>query len=92
MLTYHQVRAIYGFHSNLIDELYFDEGILFMFYKTSFADAIVSTPGSGRHIEHTTMFLSRVQHSVLNLAKMKAINRYMLNMVNSVEKQNRINK
>lgn len=51
------------------------------------ADAMLSTPESGRHIERTTMFLSRVQQSILNLAKIKAINKYMLNMVHAVEQQ-----
>lgn len=50
---------------------------------------MLSAPGSGRHIERTTMFLSRLQQSVLNLVQIKAITKYMLDMVDSVEQQNR---
>lgn len=59
----------------------------FIFY---FTDAILSAPGSGRHIERTTMFLSRLQIGALNLIQMKAISKYMLDMVDSAEQQNRI--
>lgn len=52
---------------------------------------MLSTIGSGRHIEQTIKFLSRLQQSVINLVQLKAIAKYMLNMVDSVEQNNRIN-
>ncbi|XP_031616512.1 complex I assembly factor ACAD9, mitochondrial-like [Contarinia nasturtii] len=55
------------------------------------SDAILSTPGSGRHIERTTMFLSRLQQSALNLIQMKSINQFMVDMIEPVEDSNRIN-
>lgn len=47
-------------------------------------------PGSGRHIEKTTQFLSRIQQGTLNLVQMQEVSNYMLNMVDSVEQQKRI--
>lgn len=53
---------------------------------------MLSVPGSGRHIEKTLMFQSRLQQSVLNLIKMKTIHSHMLDMVESMEQQSRIEK
>lgn len=54
------------------------------------ADSLLSTPGSGRHIQQTTQFLSRLLLCNLNLAQMKKITAYMLRMVDVLEQQKRI--
>lgn len=54
------------------------------------SDAILSVPGSGRHIERITEFLSRLQQCNLNIAQMKKITQYMLHMVDAIEQQKRI--
>lgn len=59
-------------------------------YAISHLDSILSTPGSGRHIERTTMFQSRLQQSVVNLVQMKAIVKHMFEMVDLVEQKKRI--
>lgn len=53
---------------------------------------MLSVPGSGRHIEKTIMFQSRLQQSIFNLAQMKAIHTYMLEMIENAEQHSRISR
>lgn len=53
---------------------------------------MLSVTGSGRHIERTTQFVSRIQQGALNLTQMREITKYMLSMVDTVEQQTRLSK
>lgn len=64
--------------------LFFDENFI------AISDAILSVPGSGRHIERTMEFLSRLLLCNLTLAQMKKITTYMLRMVDAIEQQKRV--
>lgn len=58
----------------------------------SYLDAILSVPGTGRHIERTTHFLSRIQQGVVNLIQLREISKYMLQMIDTVEQRQRVAK
>lgn len=88
-LFYQRVRT-HVCHFDISHKFFeFSKNILTVVF-TIITDAILSVPGSGRHIERTTEFLSRLLLCNLTLAQMKKITKYMLDMVEAIEQKKRI--
>lgn len=85
MFNYQKVKRITNFIVIIRDNF---KNILWIFRT----DALLSVPGSGRHIERTTQFLSRVLYAAVNLFQMKEITNYMLNKIDVEEQRLRMTK
>lgn len=50
-----------------------------------FLDAVLAIAGSGKYIEQKVMVNSRIYQGMLNLNQMKALLKYIIGMVGSIE-------